>query len=183
MAPRVARALLESRGEERAIMTRRGEETVRALVGGVVATGLMALGYQQLFRRLGMWPNAVSGALVGLAQAILSMGFIAALPAVNLRSKEGGLKQMGPYAYGSLTIPTLVVGHVLYGAIVGWSIGRQGERASVVSPAFLRWLQKQEQADHVEQQPTPLRLRLRSVPPAQSRPSETPEWAMPARAA
>ena len=74
----------------------------------------------------------------------------------------------------------MVLGHMLYGAMVGWFTGRDARQASVVSPAFLRWLARQEEADRVELQPVPLTPRLRTVPPTQSRPSELPEWSVPA---
>lgn len=144
---------------------------------------LLGFAYQQAFRWLGMWPSAASGALLGLAHAAGATAFVAAAPYVHPRPKQAGLKEMGPFAYGPLTIPGLVMGHVLFGAIVGWFIGREPRRAAYVSPAFLRWLDRQEEADHVEEHPLPIRPRLRTVPESHTQSDEPAEWVRPARAA
>ncbi len=128
---------------------------------------LFALGYQLLFRKLGMWPGAQGGALLGLAHAGAALGVLAALPSLHPRPRQAGLQEPGSFSYGPLTIPGMLLGHVLYGAIAGWAMGRESGQKNVVSPAFLRWLQQQEESERAiweERLDTaPTRLRPRRV--------------------
>ena len=137
----------------------------------------IALAYRQAFRWLGMWPGAASGALLGLAHAVGAMAFVAAAPYIHPRPKQAGLRKMGPFAYGPLTVPGMVLGHALFGAIVGWFIGREPRREYYVNRAFLRWLARQEEADHVEAHPVPITPRLRAVPAAYTQSEEPTESA------
>jgi hypothetical protein len=159
------------------------DDTLRAAIGGAAVVTVVALGYRQALRWLGMWPNALSGAVLGLAHAAGTTALVTAASYVQPRYKRAGLKGMGPFAYGPLTVPGIVLGHVLFGAMVGWIIGREPRRAVYVSPAFLRWLRRQEEADHVEQHPAPIRPRLRTVPESHTQSDEPAEWVRPARAA
>jgi len=107
---------------------------------------LFAVGYQQALRRTGMFAGAPSGALLGVAHGMAAIGAVAAMPKVHPRPRQAGLEKMGPSAYGSLTVPGMLLGHMLFGALVGAATGWE-RRKSVVSPAFLRWLKRQDEEE------------------------------------
>ncbi|HXI14840.1 MAG TPA: hypothetical protein VNM48_00615, partial [Chloroflexota bacterium] len=120
----------------------------RALGWGlnVVHGALFAVGYQQALRCTGMFAGAPSGALLGVAHGLASMGAVAAMPKMHPRPRQAGLEKMGPSAHGPLTVPGMLLGHMLFGALVGAAIGWERHK-SVVSPAFLRWIKRQEEEE------------------------------------
>lgn len=127
----------------------------------LVNGALLALGYGEVFRRLRLWPGAPAGALLGLAHGAGATALVAALPQIHPRPRQAGLRPMSVDAYGPLTLPGMLLGHVLYGALVGWLLERESRRASVVSPAFLAWLKAQEAAEQAAPgQPAALLHRL-----------------------
>ncbi|HEU5314669.1 MAG TPA: hypothetical protein VFX49_01055 [Chloroflexota bacterium] len=120
-----------------------------------MANGVVfAFGYREAFRRLGMFPGAPAGLVVGVPHSLMAMALVAAMPYVHPRPKEAGLRDMSPFAYGRLTLPGMVLGHVMYGVLVGWFVGA-GRRTDVVSQRFLRWLDGQAEAERRDQHPVP----------------------------
>jgi hypothetical protein len=79
----------------------------------------LAAGYTALFRHAEIAPSGARGALIGLAHGVFSVGFMALAPAVHPRPEMAGLRRFGARAYGPGWIPAMLLGHVLYGAIVG----------------------------------------------------------------
>lgn len=85
-----------------------------------VANGVgFPLAYRELFRRAGVSPGARHGAAAGQGHFGGAALFIALLLRVHPRPEEAGLRPFGPFAYGSMTVPGMLMGHVIYGAIVG----------------------------------------------------------------
>jgi hypothetical protein len=112
------------------------------LVNGVA----IAFAYREVFRRAGLFPGATAGLAVAVPHAIGATALIAALPYVHPRPKEAGLKKAPPLAYGPLTLPAMLLGHELYGMIVGWMAGAE-RRERYVSARTLAWLRRQEQVE------------------------------------
>ena len=160
-----------------------GKSSMRAGSGALVladAAGL-ALLYRHAVRRLGVWPNAVTGGLAGALHGLGAMAVLASGSEPRATLPGTGRRDLAPGAFWLLAAP-VVLGHALGGALLGWTMERPGRRDLYVSPAFLRWLRRQEDADHVEAHPTPIQPRLRVVPandPAPARAPATPVWTLP----
>ncbi|HEX9402155.1 MAG TPA: hypothetical protein VF912_18765 [Anaeromyxobacter sp.] len=80
---------------------------------------LFALGYRALFRAARVAPDAQSGVILGAAHFAAAIAGLAVAPYVHPRPRQAGLRPLRPTAYGPMTIPGMLVGHVVYGAIVG----------------------------------------------------------------
>lgn len=150
-----------------------------------LATGaLLTLGYREIFRWLGLWPGAAAGMLVGLGNAAASFGAVAALARLHPRPRRAGLASANPLAYGPLAVPAVLLGHALFGAAAGWLIARERRRDAVVSPAFLRWLERERADERRAAEPSQYRRHLRLVPPLSTRPrDEMDVWPALERAA
>lgn len=85
---------------------------------------LLAAGYRELFRRGGIAPSGARGALVGLAHGVLALSFMGAAPRVHPRPWAAGLRPFRAGAYGPAWVPAMLLGHVLYGAVVGRCLAR-----------------------------------------------------------
>lgn len=81
---------------------------------------VLALVYRELFRRTSVPAGPKSGAAAGLLHSLLSLAALGLFPRLHPRPRQAGLRPAHPYAYGPLTIPGMLAGHALYGAIVGW---------------------------------------------------------------
>lgn len=79
-----------------------------------------ALAYRELFRRSPLPAGPVGGAAAGVGHCLLGTAAIALLPRLHPRPLQAGLRSFGPAAYGPMTLPGMLLGHVFYGAIVGW---------------------------------------------------------------
>ncbi len=99
--------------------------TVRLGWGMQLLNGIgLAAGYAALFRRAR--PSLAAGMLVGLGHAALAAGGLELLRRVHPRANEAGLRHLTPTAYGPLTVPGLVGGHLIYGGLIGRGLSRAG---------------------------------------------------------
>jgi hypothetical protein len=86
-----------------------------------VVSGLLALIYAFAFERLTHKAGWVFGAAFGLVHAIISGFVMGALGEIHPLMRDGLLRAPGLFAsnFGSATVALFVVGHVVYGAVVG----------------------------------------------------------------
>jgi hypothetical protein len=63
--------------------------------------------------------RVMGGAALGTAHSLVAAGLLAALPRLHPAPARAGLRPLRPLAYGPLTVPALVAGHALYGALIG----------------------------------------------------------------
>ncbi|MCO5171832.1 MAG: hypothetical protein M9894_36495 [Planctomycetes bacterium] len=94
----------------------------------------IASAYRTAWRRAGVAPGARQGALLGLVHGLVSLGYMAAAPRVHPRPAAAGLRPFAPAAYGPAWIPAMVLGHVLYGAVLGGLLAG-GRRRVDAAPA------------------------------------------------
>ncbi len=80
---------------------------------------LFPLGYRAVFRSARVAPDAKSGVILGAAHFAASVAGLAIAPHVHPRPRQAGLRPLRPTAYGPMTVPGMLVGHLIYGAIVG----------------------------------------------------------------
>lgn len=104
----------------------------QALGWGVhVLNGLvLAGGYQLAFRALHARASAPRGAALGLLHGAAALAGLALLPRVHPRPLAAGLKPLSPAAYGPLTVPGMLLGHVVYGAVLGAMLNGASPRGS-----------------------------------------------------
>lgn len=84
----------------------------------------LAAGYAALFRFLR--PSPRNGLFVGLAHGVLAGVGLEALSRLHPRPREAGLRHLTPTAYGPLTVPGLLGGHLVYGGLIGRGLARAG---------------------------------------------------------
>jgi hypothetical protein len=80
---------------------------------------LLALGYRALFRAARVAPDAQSGVILGTVHFAAALAGLAIAPHLHPRPRQAGLRPLRPRAYGPMTVPGMLVGHLVYGAIVG----------------------------------------------------------------
>ena len=87
-----------------------------------------AVFYRAAFALAGLRPAPPSGAALGAAHSLVALGVLAALGGAHPRRRQAGARPLSPTAYGPLTLPGMVTGHVIYGAVVAWllSLARPG---------------------------------------------------------
>jgi hypothetical protein len=87
----------------------------------VVAGGLLALGYRQVFQQLDSATFVGWGALLGLAQGVLVLLLLPLIGAVNRNVRAGDEQRPGlaGRGYGNLTPLALLVASVVFGTWVG----------------------------------------------------------------
>jgi hypothetical protein len=97
----------------------------RALGWGLhTLNGLLLAGaYQAVFRMMGSQPTAARGALLGVAHAGVALAGLSLLPRVHPRPFTAGLRPLSATAYGPLTLPGMLAGHIVYGAVAGAALG------------------------------------------------------------
>jgi hypothetical protein len=102
-------------------MVTRQQPAARRLGWGLHALNGVALAaaYRELMNRTSVPKAGWSGALVGLAHGVLSLAFMGAAPKVHPRPFAGGVRPVSATAYGPGWIPGMLLGHALYGAVVG----------------------------------------------------------------
>lgn len=84
----------------------------------------LGIGYAEVFARIGGagWRR---GAALGLAHGVAAGAALPLLDAANPCVREGGMPAFGPFGKqsGPLMVAGFIVGHVVYGAIVGAACG------------------------------------------------------------
>lgn len=86
---------------------------------------VLGLGHAAGYEVLGVEPGWRSGALLGLAHGVGAGAALPAMDAANPCVRSGALDGFGAFAKrrGALMVAGFLVGHVVYGAIVGAAYG------------------------------------------------------------
>jgi hypothetical protein len=85
---------------------------------------ILAFGYRAAFRVARVAPDSRAGLVLGAAHFAAAMAGLALAPHLHPRAREAGLKRLRPTAYGPMTVPGMLIGHLVYGAIVGRALNR-----------------------------------------------------------
>jgi hypothetical protein len=105
---------------------RRDGPATRAMGWAIYATNglLLALGYRAVFRVARVAPDSRAGLVLGTVHFGAALAGLAVAPHLHPRAREAGLKPLRPTTYGPMTIPGMLIGHLVYGAIVGRALKR-----------------------------------------------------------
>lgn len=103
-------------------VTDRGQAGVIGVTLHVVNGVGAAAAYLIPLRRLPPELRMLGGAGLGTVHSLVAIAALAVLPRVHPRPRLAGLRPAGSLDYGTLTIPILVAGHALYGALIGYSL-------------------------------------------------------------
>ena len=88
-------------------------------IGHLASGAIFAVLYLGLFRLTQIRPSAIIGGSFGFVHAFLSMAIFAVLPTLHPRPAAAGLERFTLAAFGDLTVPGLLIGHIVFGAVVG----------------------------------------------------------------
>lgn len=90
---------------------------------GVPINAINAIGFAALYRwafdRLGVQPSAPTGAILGVAHFVMGMSGVALLSRLHPRPLVAGLRPDKRLGTRLRSVPVMLAGHALYGALVG----------------------------------------------------------------
>lgn len=101
-----------------------------------LANGVMlAAGYRAAFALSQTRPSLRAGAWLGAAHFVAAMLALAVLPDIHPRPRAAGLRRLAPAAYGPMTVPGMLAGHIVYGSIVGARLSRHEHQRTRAAPS------------------------------------------------